>query len=827
MGTKMDEQVHSIVHFEGAERPYLFVTGSELDRLKALVEQRGTYQADQWGEIRRNADQWLEDPIEPPNRGGGTSRHYSCPDDGNYLIYNRKDSQSHKCPKCGKVYTDESYEGWWCRLAHHEVAYATRDLAIAYAITEEDQYGEEGARLLLHYAELYPRLPARNLSRLGIEALDEVRMLMAFAPAYDLIAMTDVLSVDERDRIEEGYFRNVAELIKVGQGATSVDRSIGSNFQATIDAGVGVVGLLLRDHGLTEFAINGPVGFNSLMARGVLENGMWWESSIQYHLAVNRWLLFLTEAAWRAGIDLYANEKFRQMFRLPMDMVFPDGTFPITNDGVFGYHIDQHRTSAEIYYARTGDASVASLLVPGKLTHDGSWNWGWNLTLCLEPVWEEVLYRNPSSVNLKPNMAILRSECENGIQAVMDYGPHGGSHGHPDVLNLVIHANGRLQAPDFGNGGTYALKQWREWYKQTVSHNTIVPDQTTLFPCSGRLNYFQISPRAKIMDASASTDPYSNETDQDIYGHPLPAMKRIVALLDESFVVDIFRVRTGSLCDWVYRNLGELTTDEAMVPQEGTLGDKGGYQYIDNVNRGTPSAGSWQATWLADGQGMRLTSLCDDRMEFITGDGYGRRIDEKVSMVLARSTGINPIFKTVLEPFERSPAISSVKEISADWPEIYPEGSNSPGVPGTGIEVVKSTNRHFLLLGFCWGEKSFGDISFDGQLAYLSVETSSSEDGLLPDYVYLVNGTSIHKGDFSLRADKIVTLYLQKEGEGQFLLENQSRSDVRLSVDGVVWGSVTQLDLAESRETEHSPIVNGQTLCLELEANTKYRISYG
>jgi hypothetical protein len=331
------------------------------------------------------------------------------------------------------------------------------------------------------------------------------------------------------------------------------------------------------------------------------------------------------------------------------------------------------------------------------------------------------------------------------------------------------------------------------------------------------------------MDASAATDPYSNETDQDIYGHPLPAMKRIVALLDESFIVDIFRVRTSNPCDWVYRNLGELSTDEEMIAQEGMLGETCGYQYIGNVKSGNPGADSWQAIWTEEGQGMHLTSLCDDRMEFITGDGYGKRIDEKVSMVLARSAGPNPIFKTVLEPFVGMPEITSVKEIKADWPNIYPEGSNSPGIPGTGIEVVKSTNHHFFLLGFCWGEKSFDDISFDGQMAYLSVETSSCEDCGLPEYVYLVNGTSIRKGDFTLRADKMVTLYLYQEGEGQFILENQSRSDVQLSVSGVEWGSVemTQPDSLESVMTEKYPSVNGQTLCLELEANTKYWIHYG
>ena len=688
---------------EEQEHPYLFLTASELARIRKLIRREGTYQAARFAETRMAAEAWLEDPIPQPDRGGGISRSFSCPDDGNYLVYDRKESRSHRCPKCGKVYGGEAYDGWWRRLAHHEVAYASRDLALIYAFTGDVRSAREAARILIDNATLYPTLPALNLSRLGIEALDEVRLLIAFASAYDLVSTSGFLSADERNRIENGYFRNAAELIRVGQGSFVVDGTIGSNFQATIDAGVGVAGLLLRDPGLTAFAITGPVGFNRLMEIGVLENGMWWESSIQYHLAVIRWLLYLTEAAWRSGIDLYRNESFRRMFRLPMQMAFPDGTFPVMNDGVFDQHIDQHRVNAEIYYARTGDASVASLLLPGHVTRDASWNWAWDLSLGLEPTWKPVQPVRPGSVNLAPNVAILRSVGDNGIHVAMDYGPHGGSHGHPDALNLVIHANGRLQAPDFGNGGTYALKEWREWYKQTVSHNTIVPDGKSLFPCTGRLNCIHLSPRAKIMDASAATDPYSNQTDQDIYGHPLPALRRTVALLDESFVVDVFRVRSGRPCDWVYRNLGLLQTGEKMAVREAPLGNDNGYQHIRNVKSGRASGENWRAIWTQDDQGMCLTAVGAEDWEYFTGDGYGKRIDETVSMVLVRAGGGNPVFKTVLEPFVDRPSIVGARELAVSWPDICPEGS---GIPGTGMEIGKGDDLHYFLLGFCWAKSS-------------------------------------------------------------------------------------------------------------------------
>lgn len=112
-------------------------------------------------------------------------------------------------------------------------------------------------------------------------------------------------------------------------------------------------------------------------------------------------------------------------------------------------------------------------------------------------------------MNLAPNFAVLRSEpSEADIYLLMDYGPHGGTHGHPDRLNIIFYANGRLQAPDFGNLCDYRLPLWREWDQQTISHNTVVVNEESQYT-GARLNFFQVSPRAKIADASPVTDAWS------------------------------------------------------------------------------------------------------------------------------------------------------------------------------------------------------------------------------------------------------------------------------------------------------------------------------
>ena len=48
-------------------------------------------------------------------------------------------------------------------------------------------------------------------------------------------------------------------------------------------------------------------------------------------------------------------------------------------------------------------------------------------------------------------------------------GSYGGGHGHPDRLNLVLHADGEYWLPDFGTGSYVARDLF--WYRSTLAHN--------------------------------------------------------------------------------------------------------------------------------------------------------------------------------------------------------------------------------------------------------------------------------------------------------------------------------------------------------------------
>ena len=60
----------------------------------------------------------------------------------------------------------------------------------------------------------------------------------------------------------------------------------------------------------------------------------------------------------------------------------------------------------------------------------------------------------------------------NGLYLILDYGPHGGWHGHPDKLSFELHYGGVPIVVDAGVGGYYNPIHWT-WHRRSIAHNTV------------------------------------------------------------------------------------------------------------------------------------------------------------------------------------------------------------------------------------------------------------------------------------------------------------------------------------------------------------------
>jgi len=107
---------------------------------------------------------------------------------------------------------------------------------------------------------------------------------------------------------------------------------------------------------------------------------------------------------------------------------------------------------------------------------------------------------------------------------------------------------------------------------------------------------------------------------------------------------------------------------------------------------------------------------------------------------------------------------------------------------GVGLEIGKEDKKIYLLLSYYWKPllMTFGDISLNGHMAVLCL---GDED--LPKYLYVVNATRVEKGQFSLRADRNITLYLERVRDREYLLENQGQQAANVKMKEEPWEGVT------------------------------------
>ena len=528
------------------QHPYLFLNGQEVDKIHALAQDDSTYQHEHLHWRTEQAEQWLD--IESPEL-----------------------------------------------TARPEMGFWVRDLGLLYALTREDRYAEETARVLLHYADEYRGYPVRDLSRVGVSTLDESRWLVTLSGGYDLIYNSGVLTDEEKQHIEEHLLRASAHFLTIGPGDEEVHRVGGGicNYRVVENAAVIAVGFLLRDNELVNFALNSPRGFYRQVEEGVLDDGGWWEDSPAYHVGMIQAFTSMAEVAWHSGVDLYRHPRYLAMFRWPTHLLLPDGTLPATNDAGYAVTVQQNALLrlAALCYARTGDPSLEPLLaraplgpILGAAANYSVWLDAY--TLWITPTWPEVQPLRKSIVLPATGKAILRTDPPaEDIDLILDYGPHAGYHGHYDKCNIILYANNRVQSPDPGIGN-YAHPTAHGWYRTTLAHNTVVVNQRNQPPSMGYLHLFAASPRFKIADTSPACEKDENWGEQQ--------QRRIVALVDEAFLIDIYRYgwiefwpESGPK-DWVYHNFGTFHTDERLVAQNGPLGEANGYQYVTNIRRGQP-----------------------------------------------------------------------------------------------------------------------------------------------------------------------------------------------------------------------------------------------
>ncbi|PTX64893.1 heparinase II/III-like protein [Melghirimyces profundicolus] len=186
-----------------------------------------------------------------------------------------------------------------------------------------------------------------------------------------------------------------------------------------------------------------------------------------------------------------------------------------------------------------------------------------------------------------------------------------GRHGHKDTLNIGYHAFGLDLSPDLGYPDNF--KNRTEWVSNTVSHNTVVVDQTKQHDSLSSIpHHFDSSSRVQLIDVDAphvypQTEQYRRTT----------AMIRVDD--QNSYAVDFFRIQGGDHHHFSFHGAEGLTTVDGLNLTEqkrGTYagedvhyGEKepdqpsgweyagSGFHYLTNVERAQNPNGPFSVDW--------------------------------------------------------------------------------------------------------------------------------------------------------------------------------------------------------------------------------------
>ena len=215
-------------------------------------------------------------------------------------------------------------------------------------------------------------------------------------------------------------------------------------------------------------------GLINQIKMGFDSDGFWHEGSIAYHNYTLTAMALHLEAAEYMGFDLFnftwedSDKKImhiRDPFISHLKLIRPDFTFPRLNDAIDTMTIFDIIDLLEFTNFHWDEVIVSDLLA--KIRSNES-HQTYRSILWSSPINEDrALF---SSVDYTIfGLSVIRM---NGHYVLIDYGSHGGWHGHRDKLSIeVVTPNGAV----FEDPGTvrYSLPASNDWYRSSYAHNTI------------------------------------------------------------------------------------------------------------------------------------------------------------------------------------------------------------------------------------------------------------------------------------------------------------------------------------------------------------------
>ena len=412
---------------------------------------------------------------EIPNQGGNWTHYFVC-SDGERIDYDFPKPDFFTCDTTGEILVGEQYNSSWTAFRHKEVIRSTAiESAVSYYLTNNTTDGENAREILLHYSAIYADLPIQDKfgntggagGKLTRQSLDEAVYLIDLAWIHYLIQ--PMLSIEQDQEIINGLILPMVETL---QTPANQNRDSLSNWFSYHNAAIGMAAVSTNNSSMMQESLAEWNGLYHQLEFGFDDDGLWHEGSIAYHNYTLTAMAINFEAARFFGIDLHdyswqtsggSTMAIYQPFVSHLAFVKFDGTLPRLNDDIQGTDLSSIIDLLE-FSNRYWPAQVPQsyLEKAREMTEQTS------LRSCFWQSQANGLSMKLESSNFESfGVSIIR---HNDLFILLDYGPHGGWHGHFDKLNIEISSN---QSNLFSDPGTvvYSLPSSNDWYRTSYAHS--------------------------------------------------------------------------------------------------------------------------------------------------------------------------------------------------------------------------------------------------------------------------------------------------------------------------------------------------------------------
>lgn len=420
----------------------------------------------------------LDNPVQVPETAVATwNLYYYCPDHGVRLAWDKNAPTSHCCPIDGQRFSGEPYDGAWWRELNGLNAKACHQLGILWRLTGEQIYLDKVRDLLLRYAEFYPGyaihggIPYNGPGKMNAQTLCEANCLLDFTLGFDCI--NEALTNEQREYITTRLLREGAQFLMAHRTAQL------HNHEVKIGCTVGVLGLVLEDDELLEFAVNQPYGLRYQLEHGLFDEGLWFEGSVHYHFYALQGFLAFEKLAMGTRWSLLDEPYYKKMLSFPLTLLMPDGTFPRINDCIYGQEKLDHSHLYEFawFYYQEPQYAAALKVINQQHPHPNL-----DALIYTRPLPEQVPELIPCGHLHAPDCGLTIWRNPQKRRALLvKHTPYGGEHDHYDRLNLVLFNGAEEILPDLGTTG-YGAPMHYAYYKNSATHNTVTVNQTNQPP---------------------------------------------------------------------------------------------------------------------------------------------------------------------------------------------------------------------------------------------------------------------------------------------------------------------------------------------------------